>query len=93
MGGRREDQDAYVTKMRNLGHKDIHCQVTGLMLLPHHSYSGGSSDGVILNHQHHKEKGALEIKCPYSIEKKSHLQSAIDSNSTSFPSTVLSGRH
>ena len=62
-------RDAYIAKMRNQGHKDLHCQMTGLTLLPYHSYLGASSDGVILNHRYHREKGVLEIKCPYSIEK------------------------
>ena len=26
-------------------------------------------DGLILNHCYHEDKGVLEIKCPYSIEK------------------------
>ena len=62
-------RDAYVAKMRSLGHKGLHCQMTGLTLLPCHSYLGASSDGLILNHRYHEDKGVLEIKCPYSIEK------------------------
>ena len=54
---------------KNQGHKDLHCKMTGLTLLPYHSYLGASSYGVILNHRYHREKGVLEIKCPYSIEK------------------------
>ena len=50
-------RDAYVAKMRKQGHKDLHCKMTGLTLLPHHSYLGASSDGVILNHRYHRERG------------------------------------
>ena len=62
-------RDAYIAKMRKQGHKDLHCKMTGLTLLPYHSYLGASSDGVILNHHYHSDKGVLEIKYPYSIEK------------------------
>ena len=62
-------RDTYVAKMRSLGHKDLQCKITGLTLLPCHSYLGASSDGLILNHRYHEDKGFLEIKCPYSIEK------------------------
>ena len=37
--------NAYVAKMRSLGHKDLQCKMTGLTLLPCHSYLGASSDG------------------------------------------------
>ena len=60
---------AYVQRMHALGHKDLQCQSTGLTLLPSHSYMGASSDGLIINHRHHKDNGVLEIKCPFSIDK------------------------
>ena len=67
--GKAKETVARDAKMRSLGHKGLHCQMTGLTLLPCHSYLGASSDGLILNHRYHEDKGVLEIKCPYSVEK------------------------
>ena len=55
-------RDAYVAKMRSLGDKDLQCKMTGLTLLLCHSYLGASSDGLILNHRYHEDKGVLELK-------------------------------
>ena len=54
-------RDAYVAKMRSLGHKDLQCKMTGLTLLPCHSYLGATSDGLILNHRYHEDNSKLSI--------------------------------
>ena len=85
-------RDAYIDKVRNLGHKDIQCEATGLTLLPQHSYLGASSDMLISNHRYHKDSGVLEIKCPYSIEKDLIYKLSLSGIIRTYPQQFFSGR-
>ena len=63
-------REACLAKMRSLGHRGIECQPSGLILMPVHFYLGASGDGIIKNHCYHGESpGALEIKCPFSLDR------------------------
>ena len=62
----------YVKKMKELGHKDIAVQPSGLTLMPERAFLGATADGIVSNHRYHRgSQGVLEIKCPYSIQKSS----------------------
>ena len=54
-------RDAYVTKMRSVGHKEFKMHMAGLTLLPCHSYLRAASDKVIVNHHYPKDNGIIEI--------------------------------
>ena len=63
-------REAYLAKMRSLGHRGIEYQPCGLTLMPEHSYLGASGDGIIKKHCYYGENpGVLEIKCPFSLDK------------------------
>ena len=60
----------YISKMKELGHKDITVQPSGLTLMSEHAFLGATADGIVSNHRYYRDsKGVLEIKCPYSIQK------------------------
>ena len=54
-------RDAYLAKMRALGHKDIQYKPNSLTLMPSHAFLRASADGIIVNHRHHESPGVLEI--------------------------------
>ena len=83
-------RDSYVEYMRKLGHKDLSVKSSGLTLLPSHSFLGASADGLILNHRHHSDtSGVLEIKCPFSINKKSVTNCTPHMIATRYPDYFL----
>ena len=60
----------YINKMKELGHKNITVQQSGLTLMPEHAFLEATADGIVSNHRYHRDsQGVPEIKCPYSIQK------------------------
>ena len=45
----------YISKMKELGHKDITVQPSGLTLMPEHAFLGATADGIVSNHRYHRD--------------------------------------
>ena len=72
MGRDNENQARrhYVAHMKHAGFTDITVSPSGLTLTPSHSFIGVSGDGWIHEPRDHGvNRGVLEIKCPFSIDK------------------------